>query len=319
MFSGDTARELRRLIGQLRLSGNAIAFRGNRYAVSPGQEQAALANILYAECYALKDIYQEGNAAKAPYDPAAGQAFVERLSASNHTAARTEKGWQVTKSFANGYAGISRNGMTLAVPPAFVGPTPDAPAEGQEWTVFFPKEDRWRQPTFYYAFSNGHVDPERKLTRIYWNITQEGAPLLVDAVTRTLNRYRIPFLFKCLSHPALYFRRDAAVLYVDDTMMPMLGRLLPGIRESVAPFLDADVPLFTFRYDNGIGMADDPNAHESFGVNRTQAVAAALLEAPAAGPEQKLAAIAGRFFRNGIDPARPYLNKGSKILIHSAI
>ena len=34
------------------------------------------------------------------------------------------------------------------------------------------------------------------------------------------------------------------------------------------PYLEEDVPLFTYKYNKGTGIAENPSAHESFGMNR---------------------------------------------------
>ena len=61
MFEDKTIlSELNRLISQLSISDSAIAFRGNVYPVTPGNTLEILTNILYSECYALKERYQAG-------------------------------------------------------------------------------------------------------------------------------------------------------------------------------------------------------------------------------------------------------------------
>jgi hypothetical protein len=87
----------------------------------------------------------------------------------------------------------------------------------------------------------------------------------------------IPFIFKCLTHPDLYFRRDAAVLYIEDSMMPIIKMLLPEICEEMKDYLQEDVPLFACQYAKGVGIAESPNEHESFGMNRVAIIAEVLL------------------------------------------
>ncbi len=308
-----TLKELERMVAQLHISHTAITFRGKDYAVTPENALQSLAGILYSECYALKESHQQGLVLKEEYNK--DNSFLALLSAGNHTLNRLEPGWKVSNNYSNGYVEITRNGQIQIVPVTAlegISASSTFPAE-QEFTVFFPKEDRLRQPTFYYVFSNRHIDTTQRMTRVYWNISSEGAAVLVEAVTKKLNHYNIPFLFKCLSHPSFYFRRDAAVLYVDDAMMPMLSFILPEIYEEVKQHLEEDVPLFTFKYKKGIGIAENPTTEESFGMNRMAAVAGALMDTSIADQVQ---AIAAAFLEKGINPDTPYLNKGSKTLLN---
>lgn len=303
----DILRELSRIVNQLHISGDRINFRNRYYGLSSENIRQGLTNILYAECYALKEAYQSGSLSKKENIIGHDQDFLNLLSDSNHSKDRTEHGWLIQTDYKNGYAEIAKHDQIRVVPMSAI--------RGVD-SVFFPKEDRYRQPTFYYVFSDQHFDVLEQTNRVYWNISSEGAPVLIGSITKILNHYKVPFMFKCLSHPALYFRRDAAVLYVDDTVMPMLRMLLPEIYHQVEKFLDDDVPLFSCKYQGGIGLAESPNKHESFGMNRMAILADALL---AIQPKMlydtaAIQEIAAVFLQKGINPARPHLNKGSRIL-----
>lgn len=317
MFKDTTIlNELNRIVEQLQITGSHIIFRNKQYAITPDSVMASLVNILYSECYALKETYQSGLAVK-PYSIGVNdEQFVKLLSKHNNSKDKVEQGWQVKSNYQNGYVEVVKNEDSRVVPIAALQDVPPGTAinAGQPTKVFFPKEDIHRQPAFYYVFSNTYMDLSQNITRVYWNISSKGAPVLVDAITKKLNHYNIPFLFKCLSHPSLYFRRDAAVLYIDDTMMHITSLLLPEIYESIKDYLEEDVPLFAYKYKNGVGIAESPNAQESFGMNRMGTLANVLMSIPQSN--DKIKEIATAFQSKGINPSTPFLNKGSRILFN---
>lgn len=302
-------KELTRLIDQLQITSSHIVFRGKQYAVTPDTLQESLTRILYSECYALKESYQSGSYNKPDYSVENDANFMRLLSQNNHSKDRIEQGWQVKTNYPSGYVEVLRQSESHIVPLSALKET-----SGQNVSVFFPKEDQHRQPTFYYVFGNQNLDTSKNLLRVYWNITSEGAPVLIDSITKKLNRYNIPFLFKCLNHPQLYFRRDAAVLYIEDSLQHLLDQLLPELYEDLKEYLEEDVPLFSYRYQKGMGMAENPSSQESFGMNRMATVAAALTNSAAKkwDTDLVLQEIATAFQQKGIHPETTFLNKGTK-------
>ncbi|WP_343624326.1 T3SS effector HopA1 family protein [Flavobacterium lindanitolerans] len=302
-------KELTRLVNQLEITSSHIVFRGKQYAVTPDTLQESLTGILYSECYALKESYQSDLLHKPNYSIENDVNFMRLLSQNNHSKDRIEQGWQVKTNYPGGYVEVVRQAESHIVPLNALKET-----GGQNVAVFFPKEDQHRQPTFYYVFGNQNLDFSKNLVRVYWNITSEGAPVLIDSITKKLNRYNIPFLFKCLNHPQLYFRRDAAVLYIEDTLQHLLGQLLPELYEDIKEFLEEDVPLFSYRYQKGMGMAENPSSQESFGMNRMAIVASVLANPVPKNPDAGtlLQEIATAFQQKGIHPETTFLNKGTK-------
>lgn len=316
MFNDKTIiKELSRFIDQLRISATHLEFRGKQYFITNDNAVTLLTGLLYSECYMLKESYQSKSLNYPDSFKEANNHFIDLLSQNNHTRETTEQGWKVNHTYPNGYIAISRNNENRITSLSSI--KAQAPAE-QTVSVFFPKEDRYRQPTFYYAFSNVFMDTSKKLIRIYWNCTGEGAAVLLHNITATLNNYNIPFLFKCLNHPDLYFRRDAAVLYLEDDSMPLIEQILPEIVQKVECYLEDDVPLFSYRYSKGIGIAENPGLQESFGMNRMTIVAETILRIASKNlpSDALISEIAAAFQKKGIAPSVPYLNKGSKILFN---
>lgn len=321
MFQDKTIiKELTRLVSQLHISDSGIVFREKQYSITPENAMGSLISILYSECYALKETYQSGQKERALHFTGANDAFSELLSQNNHTQNKTEKDWVVKIIYPNGYLEIAKQNESRLIPVSYLMDIPvgSIPETSQTVTVLFPKEDKHRQPTFHYVFSNQSLNPSQHLTRIYWNCISEGAPVLINILTEKLNHYNIPFLFKCLNHPDLYFRRDAAVLYIEDAMLPIIKMLLPEICDAMKEYMEEDVPLFSYPYAKGVGIAESPNAQESFGMNRVTIIAETLFQTA----HKKLVAdavvneIAAAFVQRGIDPKATFLNKGSKILFN---
>ncbi|MBP1224421.1 T3SS effector HopA1 family protein [Flavobacterium sp. 1355] len=312
-------KELTRLIGQLDISDTFITFRNKQYAVTSENKLSYLTGILYSECYALKESYQSGTDNRQ-FDFTPDDTFTELLSQNNHSKNKKEQNWIIKSIYPNGYFEITKETENRIVPASALLDisTGSIPEIGQTITVLFPKEDKNRQPTFYYVFSNQYFNLPQKLTRVYWNCISEGAPALINAVTTKLNYYNIPFLFKCLNHPNLYFRRDASVLYIEDSMLSILNMILPEICEEMKIYLQKDVPLFTYTYANGVGIAESPNEHESFGMNRATIIAETLIKTASKklDPNAVLNEITAAFIQKGINPKATYLNKGSKILFN---
>jgi hypothetical protein len=321
MFQDKTiVKELTRLISQLHISDSFLQFREKQYAITPENAMSSLISILYSECYALKESYQSGQKERALHFTDSNDSFLELLSQNNLSKNRTEKDWIVKNIHPNGYLEVTKQSELQVIHVSHLVDVPSgSTAEiGQTVSVLFPKEDRQRQPTFYYVFSDQSMNPFQNFTRIYWNCNSDGAPKLIKSITEKLNYYSIPFLFKCLNHPDLYFRRDAAVLYIEETMIPIIKMLLPEICNEMEDYLEEDVPLFAYPYAKGVGIAESPNENESFGMNRVTILAETLFRTT----HKKLVAaavvneIGSAFLQRGIDPKTTFLNKGTKILFN---
>lgn len=314
----DTAvtEELARLAHDMQVTDSHIAFRGKRYPLNGQERSVILGNLLYSECYSLKTAFQHEGAVRIA--PATADAvFGQQLSVANHSSESMETGWIIQKIPTAAQVEITRNTQTRTVAAELVRSRSGSLVPGQQVDVYHPRENHVSTAGFYYAFGNRNIISNDQLVRIYWNIDAKGAAPLTHMLTATLNHYHIPFIYKCLNHPDMYSRRDAAVLYIEENNCTFLARLLPGLCEHMNDYLHDDVPLFTYRYHKGVGIAENPGIYESFGMHRVRMVAEAILLDPQFSDEPaKLAMqVSDTFIKNGIDPEKPYLNKGSKKLM----
>jgi type III HopA1-like effector protein len=243
-----------------------------------------------------------------------------QLSAANTSRERWDSGWQVQQHLQAGQIVASKGGMTRVLwPGEFMthdGPGM-APRPGASISVLVPRDSRTMQPGFYFVFADSVSDQQhdRHLVRFYWNVKASGASSLVRRITERLNRFEIPFRFKCATLNVMFTRIDAAVLYVSRRFFEITSMLLADMYRSVSEDLDPETPLFTKRLAPGFAFAEDPSNGESFGTSRCRMLAEAMWSAHEKNLQtipDRLDEIAKQFERNSLDADRLYLNPGSR-------
>jgi hypothetical protein len=291
-------------------AGQVIETRGDSLVT-------ALQECLYRLCYMRRftGTYQ-------PADPVgeADPALLRELQNANASRTLQQQGWWIEQIHESGKILASRNGLTRWFLPGHYltgqgpgfPPKPDSPV-----AIYTARESTTEQRSFYMAFGET-ISPDQdhgRQLRFYWNVALAGAPRLLAALTRELNRFEVPFLFKCGNRPHMYDRSDVAVLYVDRRYYGMTGRIVAALHPLLAEFLKPETPLFTRRLADGLGLAEDPQDGKSFGNNRCTIVAETLRachEKNLETAEERLAELERQFRDRGLDPQRPYLNPGQK-------
>jgi hypothetical protein len=277
---------------------------------------AQLQQLFYDSCYCRR--FGEPLAAPAAATPV-DAGFVEALAAANASHEHWDKGWRIQQTLPNGQITAVKGGMTRLVWPGEFhahGPPGVAPQPGTEISLFAPKESRTAQPGFYLVFGEALADQQEDfaIVRLYWNIAADGAATLIRGVTEALNRFAIPFRFKCLVLPHLFDRRDAAVLYIAKRYYRIAATLLADVYRDVRPFLKSGTPLFTKPLADGLGLAENPHTGESFGTSRCRLLAEAVCSVHERGldsAEARLGEVVSTFASAGLSLDRPYLNAGS--------
>lgn len=301
-----------------------LAFRGQVLAVQPGVPTSLyptahpLVTLLRDQIYQHAFIQPLGRStiSAAPADPA----FAARLSRANSSRERWEAGWVALQLLPNGQVLAERHGVRRTLwPGEFLlrdGPgmalRPQSNLSG-----FQARESHGMQSGFYFAFGEAIADEqdEGHQLRWYWNVSAAGALLLLAQLTRRLNRFGLPFKFKCLNAAEHYIRQDAAVLYVHRRFFRLVRELLDDILHGLGDeHLGRETPLFTQAIRPGVAIAEDPRGGESFGMHRCRVVAEGLWNAWCDGQtsaEQRLQRIVSQFEGYGLSLARPHLNSGS--------
>jgi hypothetical protein len=274
-----------------------------------------LRDRLYASVFVRRD-----EDAPLPATPPAIEQFAQRLSEANASRERWDEGWRIEQPLAGGQVLAARHDKSRTLwPGEFVLRDGTAMALRAEAPigVFQPRESRTMQAGFYFAFGEtvADQDDEARLLRLYWNVSAAGALALLPRLTKALNRFAVPFKFKCLDAAEHYVRLDAAVLYVNRRFHPIVRELAGEIAAALGPQeLGRDTPLFTHRLGDGLALAEDPTSGESFGMHRCRIVAEGLWSAfcdRCTTAAERVERIRRQFELHGLSLARPHLNAGS--------
>lgn len=199
--------------------------------------------------------------------------FMHHLSAVNMSTNAPDLNWKVVSVPNRGIA--VKNGVSRPmIEGTFVR------KEGNPKFVDFLRsaENRQTHSLLYCAHSNAYLSPDYELLRIYWNIMAEGVPLLVHEITKELNFYKVPFLFKCFNHPTLYNRPDSAVFFIEKQDLGLVKKVIAPIVDRLREYLNDQVPLFTTRLYPGVGLAGNPGIDLSYGRYMMRKVARRLID-----------------------------------------
>ena len=269
----------------------------------------ALADDLYSRLYLRPSPHDAPSA-----DWRARREWMNALSTANHGTGTWEPGWTVRRIDDDGRIVVFKDDLCFWVPPTGLRVDAGAVEPGAGCRVRIPKELRDLRPGYYNAFGDASGDdpkvPDRTV-RVYWHLKPEAGVRLVAELTLRLNAARVSFRLKVLSDPGTYLRADAGVLYLARRDFDRYAAGLVELAEALGPGLRPDVPLFTRRLANGLGLADDPGDGQSFGESRCRLAATGLWRSAGQGRDARVAALADAFEQAGIDPARPDLQLSS--------
>ncbi|WP_353929516.1 T3SS effector HopA1 family protein [Okeanomitos corallinicola TIOX110] len=250
--------------------------------------------------------------------------FYEQLHQHNHGNGHYDSHWQVLRIEPDHSIAVTKNNLTLYVEPeCYLKKQKKSLKVGNLIDIWMPRNRL--QNGYYVAVSN--LGQEQQITtetnsgvgRIYFNITPLGAIALMDTLTKQLNQANIPFSFQVIYNPGNYGRYDAGVLHFERENYPVIHQILQKVYQQYQGYFSPEIPLFTKFLAPGLSLAEEPNqtftAQESFGMNRCQIVANALLEAWEKGKnaiEQRMRIIDEHFAQHLIDIQHPYLNPNSE-------
>jgi len=294
------------------LTATEFSFQGESFSfLSETDAEAKLRDLLYERFY----IRQANIAPGLPAFNGEGSLLLN-LRAANAARPRWQTGWRIDGVHNGGWISAKRDslGRTFAAGEYVTKEGPGMPLRtGATVDVYFAVESEHMQPGFYFAFGETVADDSDNsdLLRFYWNLEPAGAPLLLSSVSTLLNRFQVPYRFKCLVHPAAYIRADAAVVFVPRRWYQIAARLLAETRRSIAPHLRVLGPLFTKVLADGLAFAEHPGGSQSFGMHRCTALARAIRQLSANGGSHSVALVEEELAKQGISPVSPYLNPRS--------
>ena len=313
------------------MNPSTFLFRGEPVQVAPGPVQPLpgfpshplpslpmvrdLQSMLYSRSYIRNIDDPLPSTTTFTSDPT----FVQRLSQGNRSQQRWEAGWNIYAIAPNGVVSVQKGDRQRnIVPGEFLSSLPPGvmPQAGTTVTVLAPRESVNAQPGFYFAYGETLTDSwdDHSLLRFYFHVASETSPELMESLTLNLNRYQVPFRMKALTEPAMYQRSDATVLYVARRYYDITARIVHDLPSAIAGQLREDTPLFTKTLLPGVGMAEDPNTGESFGMHRCRMLAEGIVDAwmnSDQSVEGRMNSVAARFAGSGFRLDLPYLNPGS--------
>lgn len=157
------------------------------------------------------------------------------------------------------------------------------------------------------------------VTQLYFNVSAEGALLLLADFTQRLNQSSLPFAFKVAYDETDFKRLDAAVLEFNRTDFAQLSSVLQSVYAQNQAYFQPTIPFFSKHLGfAGIGLAEKPNTTadlvaQSIGQHHCDIIAQALLSA---WQKQELNSnqldyVLDYLFQQGVDPQHPYLNADS--------
>lgn len=270
---------------------------------------------LYLRLYTR--LHRHGALAGGSLDPLGQRDLVGALSAANRGTGTWEAGWRIVSLEKDGSVAVLKDEVTFWVRPEGLRTAGGRLDPGGYCRVRVGKELRNLVPGFYVAIGDGEAEGEDRpgpLLRLYWHLTAEAAVPYMAAATSVLNALGVPFRTKVLADPAAYLRADAGVLYVERRHFDRIRPALREIHRAVAARLRPEVPMFTRRLADGLGVAEDPGNGMSFGQARCRTAALALWAAFQAGREDdntRAATLAEAFAGEGLDVANLHRGPGS--------
>ena len=275
-------------------------------------DPAKLAIILYERCYTAS-IFDSLEMHRLP-DGRGSVTLSDVLEGANRSRASWEEGWRIDQMLSGGRILARKGGAARAFLPGEylthrgIG---SGPKDGAMVSVFSAPGSAELQPGFYYAFGEtvSEFGEDEEMVRFFWNVSVEGAPRLMETLTGALNRFQVPFRFKCASRASDYPRRDAAVLYLHARYYPIAALVVEAVHAQVSAWLRPDTPLFAKRLADGLAFAEDPD--ESFGENRSKILAAAMVATRGKSLDERRAAVRRAFQERGLSLDQPWLNPGS--------
>jgi HopA1 effector protein family len=280
--------------------------------LGPQDDVAKLAVVLYNRCYTAS-IFDSEELHRLPEGRGSGS-LADALQAANTSRACWDEGWKMDQMLGQGRILARKGGAARAFLPGEylthrgIGSGQKA---GAGVSIFLAPGSAELQAGYYYAFGGtvSEFEENERMIRFFWNITPEGAPRLMETISREFNRFQIPFRFKCASRASDYPRRDAAVLYLHPRYYPIAALVVEAVHAQLSPWLNAGTPLFTKRLADGLALAEDPG--ESFGENRSKILAGAMAATRGKSLGERRAEVRRQFEQQGLSLDRPWLNAGS--------
>ena len=248
---------------------------------------------------------------------------MRQLRRNNHSDGHFEEGWSIVGETAEGFLQVKKDGLTLHIrSDRHLREVDRAAKIGDVVAVKMPPQ--LVEPKFYISVGTvGSIDrldseTDTQIVDIYFNLSSDGALVLMDRLTDLLNPIEIPFNFKVLYSREDYIYNETAILSFKHQDYDRVAPIVATLYQENKAYFRPDTPLFTKFLALGLSLAEKPKSQQpllNFGQSRCRIIAQGLIKAWQAGEESnegKLKYIRDRFSEAGIDLDRPYLNPNSQ-------
>lgn len=171
----------------------------------------------------------------------------------------------------------SHEGTLCYIPLMEAEKVPSIKLDGNNRYIVVKPENLPVVPPFFYHSTNGwkYFLNEYKV-RIYFNCNPSKVKFLAETIIYSMEKYEIPFAFKCFNSDEFYNRNDTAVLYLRIVDFNAAAIVIEELYNSIKNSLRTGVPLFTLKLAPGISFAESPLGGVSFGEHRCFAIARSI-------------------------------------------
>ena len=244
--------------------------------------------------------------------------FYVQLEASNSGTGYFDPDWLVTKQEEDGSLAVKKDGLTFHIQRDRHLQPQAAQVTVNDLVAIRLPHNRWQDDCYVAISDRGLVEPaednRQQITQIYFNITPEGAIVLLKELTEQLNTLKLKFTLQILNEPDDYPCYDAVMLTVfSNDYVSTVEQVIKNLYPNIQPHLHNEIPLCTFQLAPGIGLAEA--TEEDFASSRCNAIAYGLLSAWYDGdnsPQHRLHCIQEAFSLAKINWQYPYLNSKVK-------
>jgi hypothetical protein len=242
--------------------------------------------------------------------------FLAVLQGSNHGTGFFDPGWVIVAKDGDRVQ-IEKDGLHLWVLPGVDLAPEDDPVPGSSACLRMPHA--LFSGEHYVAIGNkGEPLVDRPRISIYFNVSAEGASMLMGLLSQALNTFKCRFTFKILNAPLAFGRYDAAKLEIQAKDYPFLCSVLEKHFFELRAYLSNPIPLFTCPLAPGIALVESPEDGTDFGLSRCELLAQALLN-PQSSSHTRREMMEAQFVQHALDWSMPYLNPGSTARYHPLI
>jgi hypothetical protein len=219
--------------------------------------------------------------------------FYRQLQQSNSGTGYLDPNWQIIDETEAGELIVIKDGLHLHInPQQHLPPHLKQASIGDIVPIYLPPNLVGKDT--YIIVGNAGTPDRSPSVQLYFNFTPNAALSIARQLTSTLNKLGIPFQFAILHHPDLFYRYDAGTLWLSQAGYMAIQTVLAEIYQTYQAEFSPPVPLFTKQLAPGLSLAEVPDSPGTFGMQRCEILATALLaaiERNQTSPVDKLLAI----------------------------